>query len=101
MGVARGREERRFWGRPALPLVDTQIAQQGVARALAAGDGDEGDVALLVDGLVAVAGVRPARVALAEGRDLKTAGYDVVRRRRLSRATPRRRGRRAADITGT
>ena len=51
-----------------------------MTRALAARDGDERDVALLVDGLVAVAGVRPARVALAEGRDLKTAGYDVVRR---------------------
>ena len=51
-----------------------------MTRALAARDGDEGDVAVLVDGLVAVAGVRPARVAFAEGRDLKGTGHDVVRR---------------------
>ena len=51
-----------------------------MTRALAARDGDEGDVALLVDGLVAVAVVRPARVALAEGRDLEGTGDDVVRR---------------------
>ena len=54
-----------------------------MARALAARDGDEGDVALLVDGRVAVAGVRPARVAFAEGRDLEFTRDDVVRRRYL------------------
>ena len=51
-----------------------------MTRALAARDGDEGHVSTLIDGLVPVAGVRPARVALAEGRDLKTTGHDVVRR---------------------
>ena len=54
-GVARGREERRFWGRPRSTR-RPQVAQQGgPARSPRR---RRGDVTLLVDGLVA-AGARP------------------------------------------